>query len=448
MPVADPFPDWVSQSHERAPQYGPIRHPTKCIWAFYHDNHTKACHSCVERVTVSRNGIKAYFISKFSPTSSLHFLQGGITETPLTECNLKAVCFNLVFVPEFICKHEFDQKSFLTKEQQAAEIVLTRSADKNQENKKLMSGSDPLTSIFIRSSPALAEHAKAARLFVKNIDLTSKVIQRRTAHSASADKLTVSAAKRTQVSKSKTPCSERNVMLIRYDYANHQTCLESLALKYDVLMISPSNQYIWMICEHEKFISGDGCNDISIVFWLQRDVDVLRTVSAYSVRNHFPVTAIPPVYAEIYKSQQRSNVFSYKVESPNQIVAKKTTLPRKRYANGVKRAMMVKPGTTSKESIDVVCDEDEEEEEDDDDEDYTIRRVRRRGRGRGRGRSRGRSRVRSREEAISTFRKGGRKASRSGEDSPSKENSDKDPYSFFHYVPKGKRTPTEVVPKK
>nr|CCA27248.1 AlNc14C486G11902 [Albugo laibachii Nc14] len=52
-------------------------------------------------------------------------------------------------------------------------------------------------------------------------------------------------------------CSEPNVMLVQYGDENAQKCVKSLALRYNVVMFSTIRQYVWMLCEPEDdFVSA------------------------------------------------------------------------------------------------------------------------------------------------------------------------------------------------
>lgn len=151
LPVPDQYPYWVSQTHYRAPQYGSIRHPTRCVWA-YHTGHKTACHSCVKSLRIATKGIAAYSISTLSPTSSLHFLKDGIKASPLAMCDRNVACNDLLFVPDFICEYEFNKEEFLQREQQAAEEFPTRSIDRNQVKEIATSENGPVNSERIRVS--------------------------------------------------------------------------------------------------------------------------------------------------------------------------------------------------------------------------------------------------------------------------------------------------------
>lgn len=372
LPAIDQFPYWVSPSHVRALQFGPIRHPTRCVWA-EHVSARQTCSTCIKKLRAVENEISDN--TNFSPRTSLHFLRGGIADKRLSSCAKHRTCQNVLFVPEFICEYEFDQEKNLQKEQQAAERLTTSSVVRNEAKQKTTVVSGLVTSGRIRGPIG---SAKAARLIGDYIDHSSEVMQTSRIHSAPTRKPATSAAKGTRVSEN--PCLERNFMVVQYEFDDQKTCLQSLALEHDVLMVSVTGRYVWMICEPEENLHGGGCKDLTILLRLQRNVDMLRSLTAIRVAMLIP---------------KQSKVRTNKAKKPNHIIAEK----RKRNARRAKSAEIVEE---FKGIIDPSSD-DEGDEDDEDDEDY--------------------------EDSPSHQKT---------------ESAEADTYHFFDKVPRKKRTPMEI----
>lgn len=73
----------------------------------------------------------------------------------------------------------------------------------------------------------------------------------------------------------------QTLALVQFQSSYAQACLESLALKYNVFVISLINQYVWMHHEPDQSLSNVGsCTNLAILGTLEPDLDMLRAISA------------------------------------------------------------------------------------------------------------------------------------------------------------------------
>nr|CCA14147.1 AlNc14C2G255 [Albugo laibachii Nc14] len=91
--------------------------------------------------------------------------------------------------------------------------------------------------------------------------------------------------------KLKRSCSRTSVMLVHYSGVNAQECLESLALRYDVVMFSEKGRYVCMLCDPEDSFDTKDCQNLRILKRLQHEnVGLMRLLSADTILSHFEAT--------------------------------------------------------------------------------------------------------------------------------------------------------------
>lgn len=216
---------------------GKIKYTSECVWEQHNPSSTD-CESCIAFLDVS-----AKQTTQLSKSTSLTALSSAFEKRKLASCisqKKHSSCDQLVFVPNFMCGHELKYNIFDQERQQGT--TYSRLYD------SVGSSSNP------RNSPY--EYLESSRGSILLFG--------------------------TQIGKFQT------LALVQFQSSDAQACLESLALKYNVFVISLINQYVWMHHEPDQSLSNVGsCTNLAILGTLEPDLDMLRAISAEDVKIRF-----------------------------------------------------------------------------------------------------------------------------------------------------------------
>ena len=239
----------------------PVEYSSQCIWAHYIFE-TSSCTSCISEPNLISKHINRFAIAELAKITSLVMVKAGAWKPNIRECidgskYGHSLCSRIIFVPNFMCEHEFSQSEPNTptdhsEHQHGNEDSARHARHDVGEDVPHQRNSCGLTLRLFG-----VDIAPEVDVQVSNNIEANMMNRYQTRHPAPIKHI---------ASPTLEPsCSEPNVMLVQYGDENAQKCVKSLALRYNVVMFSTIRQYVWMLCEPEDDFGTPDCNDLRIL---------------------------------------------------------------------------------------------------------------------------------------------------------------------------------------
>nr|CCA20417.1 AlNc14C94G5780 [Albugo laibachii Nc14] len=253
-PIGDEIFGWMSEKEQKEQENVVIKYSSECAWTHYHhcNQRPNKCNQCVTSI-----GAPATENAKLSLRTSMTFFKSDFEKEKLVTCMNREEdgrlpsCLRIVFIPNFMCDFEF------TKSEQ--DVVLQEQLQGTTSLESFIAGKNE-----VRIGSADTEPTPSA---TSASDLAS------TSNKVSRIRLFG-----TQIHPVK------RLILVRYHKLHAQECVTSLALKYDVLMLSSTQQYVWMLVDNFR---SDECKDLRILQEVHYDDHGMQSIPAKSVAEYF-----------------------------------------------------------------------------------------------------------------------------------------------------------------